>query len=221
MYGYAINGFPTLQLAMDKFIISQYYTDPTVGEPTVMASLSFMPVSKFSSSDFQYVIASVLGIFYMLAFLYPVSQIVRGLVIEKETRVKEGMKMMGLTDLVYNLSWLITLLVQMTLIAFLITLVTWSSVFEYSNKIYVFVYFFMFGKFDDSRTKYISMLYIYLYYYSYIIITIITIITILIIIRSYHYVSVLSNGYIFLEVQDSFVSRTIYFLRYVHTVFFY
>ena len=51
------------------------------------------------------------------------------------------MKMMGLTDTVYNLSWLITTVLQMTLVSILITLVTASSVFEYSNKIYVFLYF--------------------------------------------------------------------------------
>ena len=49
--------------------------------------------------------------------------------------------MMGLSDTVYNLSWLITTFLQMTLISALITAVTSTSVFEYSNKAYVFVYF--------------------------------------------------------------------------------
>ena len=51
------------------------------------------------------------------------------------------MKMMGLTDSAYNLSWLITTFIQMTFVSILITLVTGSSVFEYSNKVYVFIYF--------------------------------------------------------------------------------
>ena len=51
------------------------------------------------------------------------------------------MKMMGLTDSVYNLSWLITTVLQMTFVSLLITLVTASSVFEYSNKFFVFLYF--------------------------------------------------------------------------------
>ena len=49
--------------------------------------------------------------------------------------------MMGLTDSAYNLSWLITTFIQMTFVSILITLVTGSSVFEYSNKVYVFIYF--------------------------------------------------------------------------------
>ena len=52
-----------------------------------------------------------------------------------------GMKMMGLTETVYNLSWLITALLQMTLVCVLITLVTASSVFQYSDKVLIFFYF--------------------------------------------------------------------------------
>ncbi len=53
--------------------------------------------------------------------------------------------MMGLTDTVYNMSWLITTVLQMTLVSVLITLVTGGSVFEYSNKVLVFLYFEVFS----------------------------------------------------------------------------
>jgi ATP-binding cassette subfamily A (ABC1) protein 3 len=56
-----------------------------------------------------------------------------------------GMKMMGLTDGVYNLSWLLTTVLQMTFVSLLITLVTADSVFEYSNKLFVFLYFEVFS----------------------------------------------------------------------------
>jgi hypothetical protein len=49
-----------------------------------------MPTAPYQTDDFQYIISSTLGIFYMLSFLYPVSRIVRSLVLEKETRIKEG-----------------------------------------------------------------------------------------------------------------------------------
>lgn len=100
-----------------------------------------MPTEDYLSDDFQYVISSTLGIFYMLSFLYPVSRIIRGLVVEKEDRIKEGMKMMGLTDFSYNISWFITILLQLLLVSLLITLVTSTTVFEYSDKFLVFIYF--------------------------------------------------------------------------------
>eukprot|EP00599_Poterioochromonas_sp_BG-1_P016760 CAMPEP_0173165656 /NCGR_PEP_ID=MMETSP1105-20130129/21518_1 /TAXON_ID=2985 /ORGANISM="Ochromonas sp., Strain BG-1" /LENGTH=1579 /DNA_ID=CAMNT_0014086689 /DNA_START=11 /DNA_END=4746 /DNA_ORIENTATION=+ len=141
MYGYSYSGFSTLQLIIDQYIMKQY----TTTTPDIKASMSLMPTKDYESDDFQYVISSVLGIFYILAFLYPVSRLIRALVLEKEFRIKEGMKMMGLTDTVYNLSWFITGFLQMTLIAVLITLVSSTTVFEYSNKFYVFVYFEGFG----------------------------------------------------------------------------
>ena len=49
--------------------------------------------------------------------------------------------MMGMTEADYNLSWLITTVAQMTLVSVLITVVTSSTIFEYSNKFFVFVYF--------------------------------------------------------------------------------
>lgn len=60
------------------------------GRVRVMASVGLMPTESYKTDDFQYVISSTLGIFYMLSFLYPVSRIVRALVLEKETRIKEG-----------------------------------------------------------------------------------------------------------------------------------
>ena len=104
-----------------------------------------MPTDDYLSDDFQYVISSTLGIFYMLSFLYPVSRITRGLVVEKEERIKEGMKMMGLTDFAYNLSWFITILTQLLIVSVLITLVTSTTVFEYSDKFLVFIYFAAFS----------------------------------------------------------------------------
>lgn len=142
LFGYSYSGFLTLQEIVDNFIFDQY---SGAGGVDMHASLSFMPTQDFVTDDFQYVISSTLGLFYMLSYLYPVSRMVRSLVLEKENRFKEGMKMMGLTDFSYNLSWAITLITQMTIVSILITLVTADSVFEYSDKLYVFIYFEIFS----------------------------------------------------------------------------
>lgn len=161
LYGYSYSGFSTLQIMVDQYIMSHYV--PADAPPaSVKASVGLMPTVDYKTDNFQYVISSTLGIFYMLSFLYPVSRIIRSLVLEKECRIKEGklrapcsdfslfcvltfllsgMKMMGLSDTVYNSSWAITTLLQMTLVSILITLITATSVFEYSNKFLVFLYF--------------------------------------------------------------------------------
>ncbi len=89
LYGYTFTGFSTLQIAVDEFILSQYSIDSTKGIK-IRGSVGLMPTKAFQSDNFQYVISSVLGIFFILSFLYPVSRIIRALVMEKELRVKEG-----------------------------------------------------------------------------------------------------------------------------------
>lgn len=140
-YGYGYSGFLTLQKTVDEYI----YLRSTGKNNPIYASISMMPTEDYKTDNFQYVIASTLPIFYMLSFLFPVSRMVRALVLDKEMKIKEGMKMMGLTDFAYNMSWLITLVIQMTLVSALIVAVTGSTVFQYSDKAYVFLYFIMFA----------------------------------------------------------------------------
>jgi len=42
----------------------------------------------------------------VIAVLYPVSNVIGNLVKEKELRIKEGLKMMGLTDAAHTMSWI-------------------------------------------------------------------------------------------------------------------
>ncbi len=86
LYGYTYTGFSTVQIAVDEFILSQYSSEPV----NIRASVGLMPTKEFQTDDFQYVISSVLGIFLILSFLYPVSRLIRALVTEKELRIKEG-----------------------------------------------------------------------------------------------------------------------------------
>ena len=42
----------------------------------------------------------------VFAVLYPVANVISSLVKEKELRIKEGLKMMGLTDAAHTVSWI-------------------------------------------------------------------------------------------------------------------
>jgi len=54
-----------------------------------------------------------------LMFIVPLYRLVYRIVNEKETRARESMKMMGLTDMSYWLSWFTYYLLTITLIALL------------------------------------------------------------------------------------------------------
>ncbi|CAM9094590.1 unnamed protein product, partial [Laminaria digitata] len=136
MFGYAYTGFLTIQKAVDEYILSE-----AAGERMYLnVSMGFFPEQAYRTDQFQQIIASTLGIFYMLAFLYPVSRSVRVLVSEKEGRNKEALRMMGLPDLVYHGSWLITFQAQWLVTNILVLLVVRTSVFRYSNKWLVFLW---------------------------------------------------------------------------------
>jgi len=140
LYGYSYSGFLTLQQTIDQFIFLQQGIDVNI-----TASIGLMPTASYTTDQFKEVITPTLGIFYMLSFLFPVSRIVRALVHEKETRIREGMRMMGLASNTYNVSWLIVLLLQMALTSLLMTRSASESIFQYSEDSLVFIYFLSFS----------------------------------------------------------------------------
>lgn len=136
LWGYSYSGFLTLQKSVDEFILSRAAGDRMY----LNVSMGFFPEQAFRTDQFQQIITSTLGIFYMLAFLYPVSRAVRVLVSEKEGRMKEALRMMGLPDVTYHGSWFITFQAQWVVTNLLILLVVWDSVFRYSDHWLVFVW---------------------------------------------------------------------------------
>eukprot|EP01083_Nonionella_stella_P103393 295193_1 len=103
-------GFSFVQDSVDTFILSQLnssYTPPNfVAQP--------FPTPAYTSDLFATFVADVLGLFFTLAFMWVVTRIVKDIVEEKEFRIKEGMKMMGLSD---SVVWLAHLSTQSILFA--------------------------------------------------------------------------------------------------------
>ncbi|XP_048497581.1 ABC transporter A family member 1 isoform X3 [Beta vulgaris subsp. vulgaris] len=167
---YGLSGFMTLQQVLDSFIIfaaqqteiSSVYEGPAV---PVLNSSNMLPLLKFPSmqfipsnirvvpfptrdytdDEFQLIIKKVMGILYLLGFLYPISRLISSFVFEKEQKIKDGLFMMGLKSNIFQISWLITYAVQFAVSSGIITVFTMCSLFEYSDKSLVFVYFFLFG----------------------------------------------------------------------------
>ncbi|MCD7461369.1 ATP-binding cassette sub- A member 1 [Datura stramonium] len=162
---YGLSGFLTLQQVMDSFII--YAAQETMTNLLKLPSHSLdsdaqlkIPWTQFSPSDirvtpfptreytdneFQSIVKKVMGVLYLLGFLYPISRLISYSVLEKELKIKEGLYMMGLKDDIFHLSWFITYAIQFALSSVLLTVCTMSTLFQYSDKTLVFVYFFSFG----------------------------------------------------------------------------
>eukprot|EP00656_Telonema_subtile_P034977 TRINITY_DN3899_c0_g1_i4.p1 TRINITY_DN3899_c0_g1~~TRINITY_DN3899_c0_g1_i4.p1 ORF type:complete len:455 (-),score=112.16 TRINITY_DN3899_c0_g1_i4:584-1948(-) len=66
------------------------------------------PTEAYVSNQFYNFAGPLMGMLICMSSLYPVSQLTKGLVEEKETRMREQLKIMGLTDGALNVAWTLT-----------------------------------------------------------------------------------------------------------------
>ncbi|XP_010279593.1 PREDICTED: ABC transporter A family member 1 [Nelumbo nucifera] len=165
---YGFSGFLTLQHVIDSFIIFASQQDEAKialedNEPSLNSSgtasvklpwtqfgpsnirIAPFPTRAYTDDEFQFIIKKVMGVLYLLGFLYPISRLVSYSVFEKEQKIKEGLYMMGLKEEIFYLSWFITYFFQFAISSGVITICTMGSLFKYSDKSVVFMYFFLFG----------------------------------------------------------------------------
>ena len=67
------------------------------------------------------------------------------MVAEKETQVRDSMRMMGLNEIAYWASWLLYYLIINIIVATLCTITLFSTLFKYSSSTLVWFFFFMYG----------------------------------------------------------------------------
>lgn len=87
----------------------------------------------------------MLPFFMLLIYILPMYRLISNLVSEKESRARESMKMMGLSDASYWLSWACYYFIIVTIISCLCIGVLSINVLKYSNKGLVFLIFWVFG----------------------------------------------------------------------------
>ena len=146
---YISSGFATLQRCMN-----QYFTSLSVpaadseafGAQRVAGLLSFtMPTAAYYDSKFFTAAGKMIPIVLSLAYIYPVSRLVGGIVEEKEERLREGMLIMGLSKTSFYCSWFLTYFFLLTLSTVVITLAGAVSVFKNTSVVLIFCCFELFA----------------------------------------------------------------------------
>jgi ATP-binding cassette subfamily A (ABC1) protein 2 len=100
-----------------------------------------MPYPCHIADQFLFIIEHVMPLCMAISWVYSVSMLVQSIVYEKEQRLKEVMKTMGLNSLVHWLAWFMTAFLQMSITALLLTIILkCGKVLTYSNPILVFLY---------------------------------------------------------------------------------
>ena len=89
--------------------------------------------------------SGMLPFFMLLIYILPMYRLISAVVSEKESKARESMKMMGLTDFSYWLSWWVYYLIIVTIISGLVIIVLSFNVLKYSNRGLVFLIFWIYG----------------------------------------------------------------------------
>ena len=76
----------------------------------------------------------------MMPLLIPYCRLIYALLVEKEIRIKETMKIMGLTDAAYFMSWIIQYGSILTAVVFFVTILLKATVATYSNFFLLFMW---------------------------------------------------------------------------------
>lgn len=99
--GYVREGFASIQKAIDFSLIEQLNT--TVNDIDLqLQRFSFPP---YNDDKFVAIIAAFLPFIFIISFVFTVILTAKAIVYEKETGLKEAMKLMGMKPWVYWLSW--------------------------------------------------------------------------------------------------------------------
>ncbi|XP_039678841.1 phospholipid-transporting ATPase ABCA1-like [Perca fluviatilis] len=138
---YIWGGFAYLQDMMDHGII-QAQTSKT--QP-LGVFVQQMPYPCYVNDSFLQSLASSLPLFMTLAWIYSVAMIVKGIVAEKEARLKETVRIMGLRSSIYWLSWAVSSVLPLAISALLLALLLkYGKVLQYSDPSVIFVFLLVF-----------------------------------------------------------------------------
>jgi ATP-binding cassette, subfamily A (ABC1), member 3 len=103
-----------------------------------------MKTSKYVDDDFMEAADDLWNFFILLIFLAPLYRFVSNSVTEKETKIREAMKIMGLTDAPYWLSWFTYYTIVNTILCVAMLLIM-LGIYEYSNYFLLFMYLWLYG----------------------------------------------------------------------------
>uniref|UniRef100_A0A3Q1EAA0 ATP-binding cassette, sub-family A (ABC1), member 4a n=1 Tax=Acanthochromis polyacanthus TaxID=80966 RepID=A0A3Q1EAA0_9TELE len=138
---YIWGGFAYLQDIIEHGIIKTQ----TGKEWPLGVYLQQIPYPCFVDDLFMLTLNRCFPIFMVLAWVYSVSMIVKSIVLEKELRLKETLKAMGVTNSVIWSTWFIdSFIIMGTSTALLTSIIMGGRVLNYSNPIILFLFLLTF-----------------------------------------------------------------------------
>lgn len=156
-YEYYQFGFVWLQDILERAMVN-VYAGHDVTEPGTY--IQQFPYPCYIQDQFLFMIEHVMPLCMAISWVYSVAMLVQSVVYEKEKRLKEVMKTMGLNSAVHWLAWFISSFVQMTITAAVLTaLLKFGRVLTYSNPFIFFIVLEIFVVANITFSFLVSVLY--------------------------------------------------------------
>ncbi|XP_072526701.1 phospholipid-transporting ATPase ABCA1-like [Salminus brasiliensis] len=138
---YVRGGFVYLQDMLDRGLVQAQ----TGVRQTLGVYMQQMPYPCYVDDAFVSSISTILPMFLVLAFMYSVCQIIKGLVLEKELRLKEVLRAVGVQNGPLWFSWFIENMVLLAIPCIVISvMVKYGKVLRYSDPSVIFVFLLVF-----------------------------------------------------------------------------
>lgn len=130
---YAQGGFLTLQYVLANHVMMQELGPDT--QFTLEAFIAPGQTKAFTKDVFMDNIGRTIALFILLIFIAPQYRLIGFITVEKASRAREGMKIMGLNDAPYWLSWFLYYFVVCLIISILCAIL--FAVFLYPNSSFI------------------------------------------------------------------------------------
>eukprot|EP00760_Papus_ankaliazontas_P036329 PhM_4_TR8289/c4_g1_i1/m.92591/K05643/ABCA3; ATP-binding cassette, subfamily A (ABC1), member 3 len=138
-------GFTTMQRTIHEAFFTELFSLNATDLDRPRTAGTPMPTAEYTDSEFLTIASNLIPLVIVLAFMYPVSQLVKRIVEEKEMRIREGMMIMGLGKAAFYGSWIITYIVFQFFTAVTITLLLDYTIFDQTQGFVVWLMFMLFG----------------------------------------------------------------------------
>jgi len=151
---YLASGFLGLQNAIDQSILYSVNQDHV----TQLGYHTF-PSAAHIENRFWFFLKGLFPLFLEISFAYPFSVICKCLVEEKVSRVRSGMKIMGMSMMTYWISWLVFYTLMFAFSSTIMVFMVLNQVIEYTNKFLLWLSFVLFGAQMTTLSMFISTLF--------------------------------------------------------------
>lgn len=153
---YLSSGYPSWQRTVNEFFLSRANDGNCwiPGENDIWAIP--MPTAAYDQNEFYQAIGFLMGIALAMAYLFPISRLVKSIVEEKESRMKQTLFILGVKQWAHWLSWVVFTVGFFMIISLFVTGMLAAGIAQNSNFVLLYIYIMAFALSIISFTFFVA-----------------------------------------------------------------